>query len=864
MAQKLQNVGDIKIPYPTEGVIRTAQLDDTISPENSVQLAVNMNFDRVGAVQTRPGVTTYADTILEGIKNYGTLRNSIITPGYEKIYQFGGTVNIYNNTFQDPTAVKVSNEKVSVFWTGIDGDGFCRNVRINEGTGTIEPLGTPLEFDTSDGAFPEAVYLGQNGSGQDIVLVTWQGSAGDAFVQCFNVTDDSIIAMSTPLEFDTSDGNNFALAKIDATHVICFYTGSTSDGIATVFAINLTTGAVTEPGSPTSFETVFNAANSCISVGDGTHFINFWYNGSNGLAQCFGVNTGSWAITALSSPLSYDILAAKSNAFAIGDGNHFVNIFQSTTLGGFAAQSFALNLGTFAITGLGVPVVFGSGNDLSAAQLDDNHFVAFYSTTVGTGFIQLLEWNTSTFNFSTVGEPLVGFDFANGGYTAAIHHIEDDVAMVIWGNVDAEEGKAAMFLASGPIVNGRWLYAGHGDEVSNTNDGTWTVRRTGLAEVSKPRFSQFLNYIWMVNGNPQIGGNPVATSNGGNFGTDLIPENFPPGDFIHAGFEGRVWVANKTLGTLYYTDIVQFIPPSTYALTYNSEVNFITNLAPQTGQSFTALYRVPRALLVFTEDTITRVYGATSVDAYPAYNVGTFSQESIIETKTGIFFHHSSGFYQFDYGSQPVEISRRIIDFVKAIPRENYENVTGVYDGFDVVEWAVGDVAVEGVLFASCVVRYTISTQVWTIYDYVGNNITAMIYYDDGINLNHLMGTLEGKTGSMDIGTTDFGVPFYFDFIDRWRSFTEMYYLDKTISGFNIYSENGAGTNFSYQIQKWPTNVWKSLGTVSEKNNSLMPNADTEDFDVLRLRLNGTTNGPIIVFHGIEITQLEIKGQETN
>ena len=30
----------IKIPYPTEGTIRSAQLDDTVCPENSVQIAV--------------------------------------------------------------------------------------------------------------------------------------------------------------------------------------------------------------------------------------------------------------------------------------------------------------------------------------------------------------------------------------------------------------------------------------------------------------------------------------------------------------------------------------------------------------------------------------------------------------------------------------------------------------------------------------------------------------------------------------------------------------------------------------------------------------------------------------------------------
>jgi len=368
----------------------------------------------------------------------------------------------------------------------------------------------------------------------------------------------------------------------------------------------------------------------------------------------------------------------------------------------------------------------------------------------------------------------------------------------------------------------------------------------------------------MVNGNDRIGGDPVATSSGGAFGADLVPENFPKGDFIHAGFEGRVWVIDKSLGVIHYTDIVQFAPPNVYTLTYDPAVNFISNLSPQTGQSFTALYRVPRALLVFTEDTIFRIYGATSIDAYPAYNVGTFSQESIVETKTGIFFHHSSGFYQFDYGSQPVEISRKIIDFVKAIPRSYYGDVKGVYDGFDTVQWYVGTVTVEGVVFSNCALRYTISTQVWTIYDYKNNNITAEILYDNGVTQTHLIGTAAGKVGALDVGKTDFGEPFYYEYIDRWRSFTDMYYKTKALNGVNLYSENAAGANISYQIQKSGPNAWKHLATVDERNNALFPTEGTDDFDVLRLRVAGNTKGEQVVIHGMEIPSLTIKGQETN
>jgi len=493
---------------------------------------------------------------------------------------------------------------------------------------------------------------------------------------------------------------------------------------------------------------------------------------------------------------------------------------------------------------------------------DGEHFVSFYCKNVGDGYVQLLAMDPLTFDMSLVGDVMSGYDFSNEGITSV--YLTGTTVLTVWALDDEVGGKAAFFKGLGDVVNGRWLYAGVEDEVQNWDGANWTVRRSGLAEVSKPRFSQYLNYIWMVNGNVAIGGDPVATSNGGAFGTDLIPDNFPQGDFIHAGFEGRVWVADKQLGVIHYTDIVQFTPPDVFVLTYDPEVNFITNIAPQTGQQFTALYRVPRALLVFTEDNIYRIYGATSLDAYPAYNVGTFSQESIVETKTGIFFHHSSGFYQFDYGSQPVEISRRIIDFVKAIPRSSYEDITGVYDGLDAVEWSVGQVVVEGVVFANCVLRYTISTQVWTIYDYPNNIITAMISYDDGTTLNHLMGTTEGLTGAMDVGTTDFGESYYFEFIDRWRAFTDIYCLTKCITDLNVYAENAAGANILYQVQKSGPNAWEAVGTITERSNSLMPNNSTKDFDVLRFRIAGNTSGAQVVIHGIEILSLTVKGFDEN
>jgi hypothetical protein len=408
------------------------------------------------------------------------------------------------------------------------------------------------------------------------------------------------------------------------------------------------------------------------------------------------------------------------------------------------------------------------------------------------------------------------------------------------------------------------LFAQVGTQIYVWNGSSWTSVRTTTV-TTKARYAQFLNRTWMVNGS---GGDVPMSSNGGNFDTTDIPATFPKADFIQAGFDGRVWTADATKDVIYYTDIVQFNGTSFISpLTFTLSVNFISTLSPQDGESITGLFRIPRTLLVFKQNHIYRVYSSTNVDAYPAYNVGTYSQESIVQAKNGLYFFHSSGFYQFNYtayNSQPIEISRRIRDFIQAIPRTNYGNVVGIYDMFDNIKWSIGPVTVEGVTYQNCQLRYSISTQVWTIYDFSSNGVTALVNYDDGTNLNQIVGTSVGLIGALDSGTTDFGSSISYELIDRWRSFTDMYAKAKAISGMGISTENGAGAFLEYQTESSGVNEWKPIGTIGENFNTLFPNATTIDFNQVRLRIVGKTSGVPIIFYGIEILNIQDKGFNEN
>lgn len=386
-----------------------------------------------------------------------------------------------------------------------------------------------------------------------------------------------------------------------------------------------------------------------------------------------------------------------------------------------------------------------------------------------------------------------------------------------------------------------------------------TVRTTSVS--TKARFSQWLNRTYMVNGTDAL-----QCSSGSTFSAEsgFVPATvMPVGHFIQAGFDGRIWIGNKTTDALYYSDIVQFSPPSTYTLTYTA-TNYIQTLSSQDGESMTGLFRVPRALLVFKQNHIYRVYSSSNIDPYPAYNVGTYSQESIVQAKDGLYFHHSSGFYKFNYDGQPTEISKRVIDFVRAISRSAYDTVVGIYDGYDSVKWSVGAATVEGASYTNLQMRYTISTQVWTIYDFPNNTITALTTFDDGSNIYQTVGTAQGRVGQLDAGNDDFGVAIPYDFIDRWRSFTEMYSKSKNISGMTVTSLNGGGALLQYQTQKSGPNVWEDIDTLDEEYNSLFPNANTDDFSIIRFRLRGNTSGTQIVFCGIEILSIQDKGFDKN
>lgn len=416
-----------------------------------------------------------------------------------------------------------------------------------------------------------------------------------------------------------------------------------------------------------------------------------------------------------------------------------------------------------------------------------------------------------------------------------------------------------------------------GSQVFYNLAGTWTSTRNGLTSNKKARFTTFLNFIFMVNGADSTAvwtGNPSDSwSTAGN------ASGAPVGQFIEV-FQARVWImGNATYPSrLFYSSV-----PSTVAtpiITWNTSPTTGTwiDISPQDGDFPTAIQRYRNTLLIFKTNRLYRLFGIGQVDPDPWYAVGTSSQESVIETKAGVFFHHSTGFYQYNIYGIVEEISRPIIDYIRAIPSTAYPNIAAWLepDG-DHVVWAVGTITVttpwgsggnKGTTYTNAEIRYSISTQVWTVYSratQITTSIRRRPFYNDGSFDQALCGDSSGNVAEINTGTQDLStsgvanVPISYSLIHRWENFDGLLSTRLNVNTVNFIHTGGAGTNVAYQTNEndpdtlfdWTAGVGGAGSQFISKNTGFQ-SAGIKGRKI-RFRIWGKSVGQPFIYDGYEV-----------
>lgn len=199
---------------------------------------------------------------------------------------------------------------------------------------------------------------------------------------------DANLIMGTPFEYDTSQGEEPALAKIDTTHYLCAYKGDKSDGWAVVLAVDTVNRTVSR-GNAFEFDDV-QATSPALTKIDDTHYLCVYTDKfSDGQAVVLTVNTGTWDITK-ETPFEYDTNQAVTPALAKIDDTHYLCVYTDKFSDGQAVV-LIVNTGTWNIT-KGTPLEYDTEHAVTPAlaKIDDIHYLCVYTDKFSDGHAVVL------------------------------------------------------------------------------------------------------------------------------------------------------------------------------------------------------------------------------------------------------------------------------------------------------------------------------------------------------------------------------------------------------------------------------------------------------------------------------------------
>lgn len=308
-------------------------------------------------------------------------------------------------------------------------------------------------------------------------------------------------------------------------------------------------------------------------------------------------------------------------------------------------------------------------------------------------------------------------------------------------------------------------------------------------------------------------------------------------------YKNRVYLLQGS--RLFYSSVISSVGNITFSPTSDW-----VDINPGDGEEGTSIKRYGTELVIFKPNYIYR-FTTSSTDPDPLIKIGTRSHESVVEGKRGLYFHHDTGFYQYQ-GSYPLEISRPISDYIEAIPYSQYDDIIGWNDS-DHIYWAVGNLTVTesglSETLKNVVFRYTESSQLWTVYS-LAFDIRRAITRISGSSISRIAGTDNGLVLTFNSGTTDVDEPIPFRIRTKWQYWGTPATL-KTIQELTAICEKAQGIILMYQIDD--DSRWYTIGQIKKMVSNFI-NQQIR-FHRIRFKVAGITRKESPVFLGLDITK---------
>lgn len=409
------------------------------------------------------------------------------------------------------------------------------------------------------------------------------------------------------------------------------------------------------------------------------------------------------------------------------------------------------------------------------------------------------------------------------------------------------------------------VFSGAGSSRIYVFDGTWTapagVDLTGGTASVPIRFVDFGSYTIVLNfiantlssmyvfpARVESGSYWTATHR-----TAINPQNmWGYNPTFGEVFKSRVYVSGDSNypSRLFFSSVISIAG----VITWSPTTDYV-DINPGDGETNTGLKRFSTELLFFKPNYIYR-FRTAGVDPDPWIKIGTRSQESIVEGKNGIYFHHDSGIYRYQ-GNYPTEISRPVIDFIKAIPFSQYSKIAGWKDD-DHIYWSIGNVTIAetygNITWNNVVLRYTESADLWTIYSYPSRIQRGMTFVT-GTTKSIVVSTDNGVVAEFNQGTTDLLEPIKYRLVTKWYEF-EGIENRKSIERLCTVCEKARDAHIMVQVDN--KQDWQELGQLTKYLNYFGPFAIKHHR--VRFKITGVSQGEYMIFQGLIITHGQNEG----
>ena len=312
-------------------------------------------------------------------------------------------------------------------------------------------------------------------------------------------------------------------------------------------------------------------------------------------------------------------------------------------------------------------------------------------------------------------------------------------------------------------------------------------------------------------------------------------------------YKSRVYVGGdpRYPSRLFFSSVIS----GTGRITWSPTADFV-DINPGDGEDMTGLKRFSLELLVFKPNYIYR-FKTSGVDPDPLIKIGTRSHESIVEGKRGLYFHHDTGIYRYS-GGYPEEISRAISDVINAIPFGQFDDIAGWRDS-DHIYWSVGTLIIpevkENVTWRNVVLRYTESSDIWTVYSYA-REIRRGGPFISSTTGSLVIATDNGVVAEINRGVLDLGEPIRYRMRTKWYEW-EGIATRKLIEELVAICEKAQGMDLMYQIDE--NQEWHTIGQLKKMINFFI-NLSIR-FHRIRFQITGVSRIESAVFKKLEIVK---------